>query len=292
MIETVPKVERAFRDTTIRKSSGDWLRRVSRQWGVPKPGLARESQWRMVVAAAAMGPRGTYGVTFDFCQWALRHLSTELSGVSVAAANPQRLTKTGGFTQAHIGAWVMKDLDYDSATVWKIVGPADIATSGGNWVELAQIGTLPYWSAANFTTTDSFDVVILPFTIREEPGMVIVNVNQGGSLSPASYLQPGAAVPAAPGVVGQSDPDAAAYNGGSVEPVPNASPLIGADTRPGGEPFGGHLQEEELYEVGDPLGSGPHPVYLSGGETLDYVRNVLDPLLAAGIHAKFKIGGP
>lgn len=291
MIEPLSQTAKAFRDTTISRSSLYQFGAVSRQWGIPHVAISPESDWREVVRSNAMGPRGVYGAVFEFVRYALRQFDTLVS-VTVDPANPQRVTAAAGtpFLQAHIGGLLEHQ---GTGEIYSITGPADIATSAGAWVELLSYSVLPYHTGVTFTAVGSFDVVILPFTIVEEPGRVIVRVSPASiSASPPTYLQPGSTAPAVPGVVNQPvGSEAATYNGGSVDPAPNAAPTIGADTRPVGEPFGGHLQADEIDEDGAPLTTGPMPPYLSGGAVFDEFREILDALLAAGVVCFFEKGG-
>lgn len=288
MIETLSQTAKAFRDTTIMRSSGVWLDAVTRQWGVPHLATVPEADWRNAVRETALASRGIARPVFQFVRWALAQFDVTVS-VTVDPADPQRLTAAAGapFVQSHIGALVERQ---DTLEVHSIAAPADIVTSAGAWVELLADSVLPFHTGASFGAVDAFDVKILPFTIREEPGRVIISVSDlSVSSSPATYLQPESAAAAAPGAINQTPgSEGDAYNGGAMNPAPNAAPLVGADTRPAGEPFGGHLQADEINQVGDPLGVGPHPPYLSSGAVFDELQQILDGLLVAGVTCVFE----
>jgi hypothetical protein len=256
VLQPLSQTAKAFRDTTISRSSRDWFNRVARQWGIPHPSAVPEAAWRQVVRANALGPRGVYGPAFQFVFWALSPFSTSVP-VSVALANPQRLTADvpGSFLQEHIGLWAMRT---DTNAVWRIDSPSDITTSSGNWVTVASLGSAPYWAGTSFGGSESFTVSLLPFTITEKPGVFVVNVSAAAVVSPpATYMQP-----------------------------------AGALVRAAAEPFGGQVQLNEIDHPGDPLGTGPHPPYLSDGGTFQEYEAALQLLLPAGIHAKFVLGGP
>lgn len=69
-----------------------------------------------------------------------------------------------------------------------------------------------------------------------------------------------------------------------------------------GQPYGGHIMDQfgaingettpappggtgaDVLEVGDPLGEGPHPVYLIDETALAGFRAYFDPILASGVH--------
>ena len=289
MIEPLSQTNKAFRDTTISRSSKSWFDNVCEQYGIPHLNAILESYWREAVRSNALGPRGKPGAVFEYIYYVLKQFVTPVN-VAVSSSNPTRLTLSSSpnsFIQNHVGMLVRRNSD---GMVWKIVGPDDITTSSGNWVELAPVACNPYWSRANFTASSTFAAEVLPFIWHEEPGWVIVDVLPSSvSFSPATYLQPGSSSPATPGTVNQeAGSEALTYNGGALDPAPNANPLIGADARPADEPYGGHLQENE-FEVGDPNDAGPHPIYLSGGGVFDEFQQILDLLLAAGIHCKFRL---
>lgn len=283
------QTDKAFRDTTISRSAGEWFRIVVDQFGIPRDGSISENAWRDAARTNAYGARGTYGATLAFVEAALQDFNIDVD-VTVDPANPQRLTAAtpGSFTQQHIGRWVRVD-----GTLYQIAGPSDITTSSGNWVTLEAVPTT-YWSGANFTAIASTTASILPFVIREpspspsQPRysgnacLVQVYIYDATLVTPPTYLQPGAAAPPAPSPVA-GDPS---YNGGSMDPVPNVSPLVGAEARPAGQPFGGHLMQDETV-AGDQT-SGPFPIYLVGEDVFPEMRNVLDILLAAGVRAEMK----
>jgi hypothetical protein len=275
MLEPLSATHKAFRDTTISRSSKEWFGIVSRQWGIPHLKYFVENQWRQVVRSNAMGPRGSFGAAHEFLYWAFKHLATTVT-VQVSSSAPTTLTAAPGtFIQNNVNCLVRSP----DGVVWKIVGPDDIGN--GSQVVLSSISNLPYYVRANFTESATFDVEILPFIVWESPGKLHVDIwSATVPFSPATYLQPGAASPASPTPVSQSSgSQAETYNGGAVQPAPDALPLIGADDRPAGQPYGGHIQENEF----EPGGTGPHPIYLSEGGAFDEIESILDTLLVAGV---------
>jgi hypothetical protein len=298
MIEPLSQTAKVFRDTTISRSTGSEFRRVCALYGLPFTDEVPEDDWREAVKVMAFGRRGVPGTTLAFVEAMTSSWGVDVA-VDITSANPTRLTATVGTPWAakHVGRWVRMA---DTSKIHMIVSVG----GGGAHVELASIGT-SQWSAANFTGTASTTATILPFTIAERGGgpgqgighymtrkagklpQVEVTMYVVGLLPPPTYMQPGAAIPPAPASV----PGDAAYNSGSMDPVPNASPLIGADARPGGQPYGGHVQLDE-GESGDIGGAGPFPIYLSSGKVLHKSRAVLDACLASGIEVAFIDGHP
>ena len=293
MIEPLCQTAKAFRDTTISRSTGSEFRRVTNLYGLPFTDEVPEDDWRSAAKVMAFGPRGTPGATLAFVEALTASWGVDIA-VDITAANPTRLTAASGtpWTNAHIGRWV-RMADTDKIHLVVSLG------GGGTSVELASIGTTQ-WSAANFTATAATTATILPFTIAERGGgpgqslahfmtrksgklpQVEIVMYVAGLLPPATYMQPGAAAPPAPASV----PGDATYNSGSMDPVPVASPLIGAEPRIGGQPYGGHIQADE-GEPGDIGGAGPFPIYLSSGKVLSKSRAILDAMLASGLEAQF-----
>jgi hypothetical protein len=272
LVTSLSQTEKALRDTVITKASGEWLTRLSRVYGIPRPVAIPEDDWRAALKAAALGPRGTPGVTFDFLQGVLQTYQLEVA-CTVDPAQPQRLTAASGtpFTQAHVGTFVRIQLEGEDEDVWPVYwisGPADIATSGGVWVELVRQST-GQWTGANWVSLSGVTnatAQVLAFTLREPtPGtddpaskitaavqtwLVIVNLLAAVALgTPPTYL---------------------------ITPA--------GDARPVGEPYGGHTQEDE-FEGGSQV-TGPYPPYLTG-TSFGGVSTAFDLILVAGAHSEF-----
>lgn len=272
MLHPISQLEELRRDLVIRRAEEQAFDDLAEIYGVVRPAPYDISSWREALVAAAFGPRGTPGVTWSFLLGALRQLEQRVEVTTLGAA-PTRLTAVtpGSFTQEHIGRFVQLDPEdpweqFPTGQIYRIEGPADIATSGGDWVELTPMAT-SYWDRPQLED-GSWLCRILAFCVREptpgplwfddpafpygsppgDPCKVLVCAHSDVVFTPATYLQ--------------SD----------------------GDPRPAGEPFGGHIQDDYL-EDGDPLGAGPHPPYLIGDTTLKNVRDVLDLLLASGVDA-------
>ena len=291
MIEPLSQTAKAFRDTTISRSTGVEFRNVTKLYGLPFTGEVSESEWREATKVMAFGARGTPGTTLAFLEALTKSHGEIFTTVAFLDALPQRLVPLIGVTPAfepkHVGRLIRLASD---GRLYKI--SALVATA----VDLVPVDTA-YWSGANWTnsTLEFTTATILPFTIAERgggpgqslgvPGRVEVTFYISGLTPPPTYMQPGAASPPSPDPV-TGDPT---YNSGSMDPVPDASPLIGAEARTGGQPFGGHIQADES-EPGDVGGAGPFPIYLSSGNVFSNTRTVFDAMLASGIEAVFKSG--
>jgi hypothetical protein len=292
MIEPLCQTAKAFRDTTISRSTGSAFRTVTRLYGLPFTDEVPEADWREAAKVMAMGARGTPGATLAFIEAMTASWGVDIA-VDIAAASPRITASTGApWTTAHVGRWVRMG---DTSKIHLITA----VDGAGTWADLATVGTAQ-WSAADFTADTTTTATVLPFTIAERGGgpgqgaghfatvltgklpQVEVTLYVNGMGPPATYLQPGAASPPAPASV-PGDPT---YNSGSMDPVPNASPLIGAEARPVGQPYGGHVQADES-EPGNIGGAGPWPIYLSRGVLLPKSGDVLSACLASGIKLQF-----
>lgn len=178
LITSLSQTEKAFRDTLITKATGEWLVRLSRLYGIPYPIGIPEAHWRDALKAAALGPRGTPGVTFEFLRAVLQAYQLVVD-ITIDPAQPQRITAVAGtpFTQEHIGAFVRVQLDTDDETTWpvyRITGPPDIATSAGAWVELARFPSAQ-WAGANWASLSGVTgatAQVLGFSLAEPtPGV-------------------------------------------------------------------------------------------------------------------------
>jgi len=287
MLDSLSQTAKAFRDTTVSRSTGEWFRSNCRNLGLPQPvGEIEEQYWREGVRVMAFGARGVPGTTLAFLEEVLAKWDTTVT-VTTAAVNPQRITAvTPTFATDLVGRWVRMGntglLHYITAV-----------DGAGAYIDVLSFGT-SYWDGADFGDAAT-TAKLLPFVLAErgggpdqgvgEPGLVEVTVFASAIGIPPTYMQPGATVPPAPASV----PGDATYNSGSMDPVPNASPLIGAEPHPGPpEPYGGHVMADES-EAGDQT-NGPFPIYLAGGGVLDGTRDVLKACMASGIHATFRDG--
>lgn len=275
MIGSLSQTDKAIRDTTITHSTGSAFRDVVKLYGLPYPGEVLEADWREAARVMAFGPRGTPGATLAFCEAVLASHNTELL-VSYSSAFPALLTPvSGAFTADQVGRWLRLESD---GNLYRIA-----SVSAGN-ATLTTVAT-SLWSGANWTnsTAETSTATVLPFTIVERvDGRVEVLTYVQGLLPPGTYMQPGSTTPPAPSSVAGDT----SYNSGSMDPVPDADPLIGAEARTVGVPEGGHVQADEL-EHGDQT-LGPYPIYLTSGKVLPGTTSVLDAQLASGIECVFR----
>ena len=287
MIEPLSQTAKAFRDTTISNSLGAQFRAVTALYGLPYNDEVPLEDWREGVKVMAFGARGTPGTTLAWIEAITASWGEDFVAL-FSGAEPNRIYTSGNpYGDEHVGRWFRLA---NTGGVHMVIG----VDAGGSYVDFCPIATA-YWTPTNFTTSTFTTATLLPFTIMERgggpgqsqglPGLVEATLYVNDLLPPATYMQPGAAVPGAPGSVTGD----ASYNGGSMDPVPNASPLIGADPRAGGQPHGGHVQSS-VAETGDDGGAGPFPIYLSSGAVLSHSRATFEAMLASGIHVKFQSG--
>lgn len=286
MIEPLSQSAKAMRNTTVRWSTGAAFRSVCQMYGLPFPDEVPVSSWRQGVLVMAFGSRGTPGTTFAFLEAVTSHKGTDIPVTQLEAA-PLRLTSPDSlWTASHVGRWVRLK---GAATVHLITA----VDGAGAWADVCPVGT-SIWQAGDFV--DGVDVAtVLPFTFAERGGgpgtgdakpalLEVVLFLEGLSTAPPTYLQPGAGSPPSPDPV-SGDTD---YNAGALDPVPEAGDLIGAEERPVGQPWGGHVLEDESVS-GDQT-DGPFPIYLQSSAVLPNTRAVLDAMLPSGCKVTMERG--
>lgn len=266
-------LDQAWRDTLVHAAQGRAFQRLSRLFGFLRPAGIEEGSWRRALLEIAWGKRGTNDVTFNLVRHALRQFDTEVE-VEVRPHQPNRLyfvraEGLSAFQHSHVGRFI----DTPYGVFWSD-GPAmgsGINDCSHPFITLADTPThfygAPSWS---FTTYTRFKVRILPFLYYvRQPGptdprdvtsgyhagtpcrIEVFLVDTPQSLAPATYLQE--------------------------DGQPTAS----------GVPYGGQLLEDETVS-GDPLGDGPHPLYLVDADTLEPVRVQIERTLAAGVTIAFE----
>lgn len=258
-LNSLSQVDRAFRDTTIRKSTGPAFRLICRHYGIPWDRSIPEASWRAAVRANALGPRGTPGAVLQFVEAVLGQWSTVIP-CSIDPATPSRLTADtpGAFTQAHVGRWVRLSAAVGGG-LYHVSGPSDIATSSGDWVTLNPVGTAYWASSDGFSSlagVTDVEATVLAWTAREpSPSRGQPHPQEKRCLYEVFVYEDSFYVP------------------------PTYMQTSGA--RPAGEPFGGQVQANEISEAGDQV-DGPFPPYLTGGGVLQTTQGILDALMAAG----------
>lgn len=261
MTATPSKTSEAMRDTLVHRAEGTALQTLSALYGLPKPDYASADDWRYALGAVALGPRGTPMASLSFLEGALGHLSQEFT-VTVDPAQPVRITAAAAtWEQTHVGRLVRLELD---GALYQIVGPQDVSGAGGGYLELAPYRTA-YFAGADFSTLSaatSTTATILGFRI-EEPGPGPDSAEDVGEPALYKVIVYGEDIPVPPTYL---QPDAGA--------------------RPVGEPYGGHLQEDEIEDTSQI--TGPYPPYLVGVGAFDEIAEMLEVQLAAGVRAVFR----
>ena len=191
------QTDRLFRDTLVHRAEADSLEMLSEIFGAPKPENWPEDSWRSAFHCVAYGTRGTLPNCFAFIDKAHKHLHRTVL-VNVDPANPHRITAVGGagtFVQNDVGAFIRIE-----NKIYYASGPADIASAGGAFLDLAPTNTA-YFNAANFQTATTLSAEILVFTLTEPcPGptdsehkdlacKVFLNLFSSQALVPPAYLK-------------------------------------------------------------------------------------------------------
>jgi len=273
MISMWSQMEAAWRSTMIHTANGPFFARLARlSQFIYQPGI-KEGSWRRALLELTYGRRGSKGTTFDVVRHVFRQYDT-LVEVDVDPNNPTVLTFVSSegltaFNHEHVGRYVSTPY----GVMWSGgpvlcggVGPETSAT-----LELSP-HTAADWVGAQwpFTVTTRMTVRLLPFLYYE------------------MQQQP----------LDMRDPMAEYYTGNQclidvyflddIVPAVPATYLQDATNvlTPAGVPLGGQLVDD-AFVVGDPLGDGPHPVYLVDDGAFAAIRTQVQRTLAAGVEIRF-----
>lgn len=272
MISAWSQLDAAIRDTLIHAAVGDAFRKIAKAFGFPQPGGIREGSWRRALLEVAFGRKGTKRTTFDVIRHAFRQYD-ELIEVEVDPADPYTLTFVSAegltaFSKNHVGRYFSTPYGvlWTDGPVLCSGGPATSATvtvspyAAADWVA-------PSWP---FTTTTRFTVRVLPFLLYEtQPQPVDRAIDDGvfydGENCRVDVYFLGDIVPSVPTTYLQADD---------------------STSTPVGVPVGGELLDD-AYTPGDPLGSGPYPLYLVSDAAFESTRQQVQGTLAAGVELRF-----
>jgi hypothetical protein len=259
LLQPLSQVAQAARSTMVAGAEGADFDRVARFYGLPRPAGFSVAAWRRGLREVALGYRGRPGGMFAFLRGVFSDRS-EVVPVTVAAANPQRITAVSGtpFEQRHVGRWVVL-----GDVVHLVVGPEDVAGAGGTYLELAALGT-PAWTGATFLGSASHDAEILPFWIEEPTPGPIDWPNGAETTSPGE--------PGTLRVVVFAD---------AVSSAPPTYLQSSGEARPVGQPYGGHVQTDAWQRTDTT--AGPHALYLSGRAVFGGLRLALKAMVPPGI---------
>lgn len=291
--------EQAQRDLMIHSAQDDAFRSLAEWYGFTYQFGFQEGSWRRALRELAYGRRGTKRTTFDVVRHCLRQYD-EVFKVTVDPAAPYTMTFVERTTSIPLTSFDRRHVNRYITTPWGMVRSVGPKMCSGPTVTLADIETF-YWKDAatiwpeewEAGTAYEFEARFLPFEYYEwQPGPVLrtdtrpnadpqipvangyhygdpclVDVYVFGDLLPnvpSTYLQP------------WPEPD-----GGYPDPSPPEM------YTPPGVPFGGQLLVDE-FERGDPLGVGPHPLYLVSPEIFEGLREQIQASLAAGVELRLR----
>ena len=291
-------LEQAQRDLLLHSAQDDSFRRLADWYGfVYQYGFA-EGSWRRALKELAYGRRGTKRTTFDVVRHTLRQYD-EVFTVKIDPAFPYIMQFDAAITEPSLTAFERRHINRYISTPWGIVRSVAPTLPGCTslTVELCPIDTF-YWKGAtaefwpqDWTPGELYDVEVrmLPFEYYEwQPGPVLqptadptiakaagyhygdpcyIDVFVFGDLLqpvPSTYLMP------------WPQPD-----GGYPGPVPPEM------YTPIGMPYGGQLLADE-FQRGDPLGNGPHPLYLVSQDVFEGLRDQIQASLAAGVELRMR----
>lgn len=275
MLVPLSHAENAYRDTLVRCVEGyEQITNLSRLFGLNYPQGFNEDSWRRALRAAAYGRRGTIPQIFDFLSGLMHHHAREFL---VAATSANRLTAVGtSFDDDDYGR-LIRLLPSDAANDprpyaddW--TGPVHWSTAvgaGGTYIDLAETATT-YWDAPALDVGTRYIVRVYPFVFAEPtPGRT--QPSDGLSSYLSGYQQADLACKLILTILGDIS---------SVPPTYMVQ--SGARSDPN-EPYGGHLQPDELTEAGEDVPDHPYPPYIPGNTLGETASQSLGLLLASGV---------
>lgn len=163
--QPMSELREAICDTLLTHARDASFDALVRSFHFPRPHYISIPAWRRAVLAAVWGKRGTPGCIEAFLEGALSDYDVVLD-VELQPAQPTRIySPDSEFEQAHVG----RSIRLPDLGLFRIVGPPDIATSAGAWVEVCPIKTAG-WDAPNWADLDANTDVpgarILPFEVH------------------------------------------------------------------------------------------------------------------------------
>lgn len=278
-------LEQAQRDLLLHSAQDDSFRRLADWYGfIYQYGFA-EGSWRRALKELAYGRRGTKRTTFDVVRHALRQYD-EVFTVKIDPAFPYIMQFGEALTETALTAFERRHINRYISTPWGIVRSTAPTLPGCTnlTVELCPIDTF-YWKGAtaefwpqDWTPGELYDVEVrfLPFEYYEwQPGPVL-EPTADKTIAEADGYHYG-------------DPcyiDVFVF-GDLLQPVPSTYlQPDGVATAPG-VPYGGQLLIDE-FQRGDPLGNGPHPLYLVSPDVFEGLRDQIQASLAAGVELRMR----
>jgi hypothetical protein len=292
-------MEQAQRDLLIHSAQDSAFRRLAQWYGFTYQQGFEEGSWRRALKELAYGRRGSKRTTFDVVRHTLRQYD-EVFRVKINRAYPAALQFVAGVTDTDLTAFERRHVNRYISTPWGIVrsvGP-NMAGCTREYVSLAPIDTF-YWKGATeqfwpqeWALGDEyeFEARFLPFEYYEwQPAPVLVPTADK-SIAEAVGYHYGEPCYVAVFIFGDLLPDVpATYLMPWPEPdggYPTEPPPPEMYT-PAGMPHGGNLLESE-FQQGDPLGVGPHPLYLVSQDVFEGLREQIQASLAAGVELRMR----
>lgn len=285
-------LEQAQRDLMIHSAQDDSFRRLADWYGFIYQYGFEEGSWRRALKELAFGRRGTKRTTFDVVRHVMRQYD-EVFSVKVDPAQPTVLEFGGAISNTSLNAFERRHVNRYISTPWGIVRAVGPFMSGCETMTLELAPTDGfYWKGA---TTDlwptewvagdsySFDARFLPFEYYEwQPGPVL-NVTEDPTVAQMVGYHWGAPCLVDVYVFGDLIPNVPSTYLQPYEPPLDPQPL----PTPAGVPLGGQLLDTE-FDRGDPLGIGPHPLYLVSPDIYEGLRDQIQASLAAGVELRMR----
>jgi hypothetical protein len=269
-------LEQAQRDILLHSAQGDAFRTMSAWYSFVYQYGFEEGSWRRALKELAHGRRGSKRTTFDVVRHVLRQYD-EVFRATIDPANPNTLTFVECLTDSTVTAFDFTHVNRFVSTSHGIMwahGPqlCDGAPQTSATLSLAPEGTF-YWQKpstswpAEWESGESYEIEVrlLPFTYYEWQPSVVPDGNV-----PAQYY------------AGQPCLIEVYVLGHLIPNVPTTYLQPDGVLTAAGVPYGGQLIVDEFTQA-NPLGQGPHPLYLVSQDVFETVRDQIQASLAAGV---------
>jgi hypothetical protein len=272
-------LDQAQRDLLLHSAQGDAFQRLAEWYSFVYQHGFEEGAWRRALKELAWGRRGTKLTTFDVIRHCLRQYD-EVFKVKVLEQAPHTLVFVDAVTDPTLTAFNHRHVNRYVSTPWGIVRTVGPKMCSGSNLNLADIATT-YWQTLpaivpdDFAYNTPFEVRLLPFEYYEwQPGPVLTAGPTLDSPPVFNGYHPGDPCLVDVYIFGHVLLDApATYL--QVDGQPTAA----------GVPYGGQLIDTEFVS-GDPLGIGPHPLYLISPDVFESLRAQIQASLAAGVELR------
>ena len=322
MLKPLSQTELALRDTLITKAEDFAFDDLTTMFGFERPSSIARDVWRQALRIVAYGYRGTLGCTWGMVELGTRVLpETRTVTGTLTPGSPHQFTgvtfpnAATGFSCDWVGRFVRLRYALDDtqggfqyhSKILYVVGPGYIGSSGPYPTTLffAPVET-GLWTTEDLSNSlisgpVTATLELLPFMFREPSPGPVLETPSGGL---PTNKKTNKAIPLDFVRSRGEECTVEVWTSSQVFFIPPTYLLdpggVDRATFPN-QPYSGHIMDlfaainkestpsapagtgAPILEVGDPLGDGPHPIYLIDTDGLAGFERFFDPILAAGV---------